>query len=892
MSTAEVRLGDDSPAPPSVIPLALLDGYKVKWSRETVARDIVQNFFDEVDDFREVAVEVDAARGAIEVRGPSRFDLEYLRYIGATTKVTRRTAGGFGEGFKVCALVLLRDFRCAVTAGSRRWEIKPFLRPMKLGNELCYEVRTLPAGDELAGSFVRIEQADARLCQTFASAKELFRHPDNPRLASPVFVDEASGIGVFEARDDDVGELYYRRQHRGHLRFRLGGALSFAFDDRLDALEGDRDRRDLALAAPLVAAVAARLPSPALEELVFRLRAYWQRGGKVLAALLGEAKRRGLRFSFPRRWLARADGGFFIEKHAERVGFHLGVHKLAAVGMPSVQDRFGAAREPRPPTAVEAARMAVTRDLYRHLSGEEPLFPRFRVVDVAIRGGDFRGKSCVVPAESLAAPFGEGIAPCLARLACGVGLRSRRNADRLTALLEGAMRRAGTLGPYEERWTVAAADPSREGVDPRDCTDNEVNDDSRRPTVAVIALAPPGFPPMRALQARVKALCEARRVGHYFLQRPVSGPRDAFAEYARGLPSLWIGATEIDPPRGRQPAYEVRTFPVGDGRALLPSDEALAAAIEIEAERSRRGRPGTPYLRERKRMNQGKVALARWLAVHAPDEYCALIESEAIEAASEAASETASGKLPLPILTLGKAMTKRRLPALLAEDEGEDDGEEHDIVWAACTALHRSHQRIAALLAAFEAAEPGLTRLDPAAEMALAALLRRAEQAIQGGAAEDAALAEAEAAASSVMEICRALDLAPLDASCARACVEEALARFWEVTAGGKEGGALAAARERFGDAVELAIRRHEERDADGNPPSCFELRAALAALYGRPPPGGAKKDSSAVAAAVTAAWEAAVAAGLGEIEAAARCLSAATEAAENQAPEISPRNS
>src|SRR5271170_7583713 len=155
-------------APPlEVLPLALLDGYKVRWTRETVARDIVQNFFDEVDDFREVAVEVDAARGVIEVRGPSRFDLEYLRYIGATTKAARRAAGGFGEGFKVCALVLVRDFRCAVTAGSGAWEIRPVLQPMKLGCELCYDVRTRPPGEEHPGSFVRIEGADARLCEAF-----------------------------------------------------------------------------------------------------------------------------------------------------------------------------------------------------------------------------------------------------------------------------------------------------------------------------------------------------------------------------------------------------------------------------------------------------------------------------------------------------------------------------------------------------------------------------------------------------------------------------------------------------------------------------------------------------------------------------------------------------
>ncbi len=293
MSNAEVQA--DEGAPPEIIPLALLDGYKVRWSRETVARDIVQNFFDEVEDFRQVTVEVDAGRGTVEVRGPSGFDLEYLRYIGATTKVTRRAAGGFGEGFKVCALVLVRDFHCVVTAGSRRWEIQPVLRPMKLGRELCYEVRTRPAEEAHPGSFVRIEGADARLCAVFAGAKALFRHPENPRLGRPIHVDAAAGIGVFEALDDKVGELYYRRQLRGTLRFAEGSALTFAFDARLDTLEGDRDRRDLALASPLVAAVAAGLPDEVLAQLIRRLRAYWHHGGKVLGALLGEARRRGLR---------------------------------------------------------------------------------------------------------------------------------------------------------------------------------------------------------------------------------------------------------------------------------------------------------------------------------------------------------------------------------------------------------------------------------------------------------------------------------------------------------------------------------------------------------------------------------------------------------------------
>ena len=349
---------------PEIVPLALLDGYKVRWSRETVARDVVQNFFDEVDDFRQVTIDVDDERRAVEVRGPSVFDFDYLRYIGGTTKLApgRRAAGGFGEGLKVCALVLLRDHGCALTLGGGAWEARALLRPMKLGRELCFELRRLP--DPQPGSFVRIEGPDRPLRDAFRTAKDLFVHPDNPRLKDPIHVDAQAGIGVYEPHGDHWGHLYYRRQHRGRLRFRDGGALTFRFDDRLPALEGDRDRRNLAAALPLVAALAARLPDEVLERLIRRLRASWNRGGGVLTALVAAAARRGLRLTFPRRWLARLKDARHLHEHAGRVGFHLGIPHLAALGMPTVEDRFGPLSALRAPAPVESARLQVARDLY------------------------------------------------------------------------------------------------------------------------------------------------------------------------------------------------------------------------------------------------------------------------------------------------------------------------------------------------------------------------------------------------------------------------------------------------------------------------------------------------------------------------------------------------
>ena len=134
-----IAIGGAGEAGGDVVPLALLAGYKVRWDRRTVARNVVQNFFDAAEDFGDVRIDTETP-GRVRVEGPATFDMEYLRYIGATSKRDTRAAGGFGEGFKICALVLLRDYGVGLRAGSGPWEIRPFFRPMKLGRELCYEV--------------------------------------------------------------------------------------------------------------------------------------------------------------------------------------------------------------------------------------------------------------------------------------------------------------------------------------------------------------------------------------------------------------------------------------------------------------------------------------------------------------------------------------------------------------------------------------------------------------------------------------------------------------------------------------------------------------------------------------------------------------------------------
>ncbi len=350
--------------------LSILDTYGVRWSHDTFARDLLQNFFDSTADFRAIAIDVapgEDGQGAAawwRSAGPETFDIELLAYIGATTKTSGRTAGGFGEGFKICALIGARDFGLTITAGSGAHELAVFFDPVPLGRELCYRVTSREEAP-LAGSYVRLEGCDAACIAAFQAAPAMFRHPDNPRLQQPIVVDEAAGVGVYAASDGTDGELYYRRQLRGRARFYTateGRPITLAHDGILDELEGDRDRRDLP-ALPLAEAVGQKLSPEDLHRVILHLMPFWKFGNEVLSGLLSAAVARKLRYPWPARWLARSAKRPGLVEFAERQGYFIALATFAELGMPT-PDQHYTSLETRPPTPRERGQFAVVRDLY------------------------------------------------------------------------------------------------------------------------------------------------------------------------------------------------------------------------------------------------------------------------------------------------------------------------------------------------------------------------------------------------------------------------------------------------------------------------------------------------------------------------------------------------
>ncbi|MFZ2959497.1 MAG: hypothetical protein WA705_21630, partial [Candidatus Ozemobacteraceae bacterium] len=110
-----------------IIPLNLVLDYPVSWTKFKVLRDFFQNFYDAVG-FREWGKKFhyEHSVNALSFRAEKVvFNYEWLVHIGASTKREEQAkyAGCFGEGFKIAALVAVRDFNWKISMTSDDWMI-------------------------------------------------------------------------------------------------------------------------------------------------------------------------------------------------------------------------------------------------------------------------------------------------------------------------------------------------------------------------------------------------------------------------------------------------------------------------------------------------------------------------------------------------------------------------------------------------------------------------------------------------------------------------------------------------------------------------------------------------------------------------------------------------
>lgn len=738
----------------------------------------------------------------------------------------------------------------------------------------------LPADQALAGSFVEIRRADAALRRAFGCVRDEFRHPTNPKLAKPVFVDEATGVGIYLSPNRHYGDVFYRKQRRGRVRFAEGGALTFAMDARVPDLEGDRDRRDLSAVTPLVRAVSALVPDAALADLVRRLRSSWGRGHAILTLLLRECGTRGLRLDFPPRWVARSKDyrHHALVDHADRAGLLLGVRHLALAGCPTAAARFGADERLREPTPVEGARIALLGQLFADLAGRPCPARTARVVELENRYGSehARRSTARLPARLLAGSAREAVAPLLARLAkVGHRFGTADAALFLTFLLEGALRQPDRIDAFIRSWDEAALDPHRvlasHPFGARMLDEVPREPDLGDAIVSAVVLVPSGLPGARELAERIAARVIARGGSPLVTVVGVDSVREALRSCAvGGLPCVQIRDRIVGASPRARAAYAARIGPAGE---IWPSEQQIdevLTEVMARALRANERRPGSSVLPVRLR-ERGRRALLRHLRRHDPEGHR---DELLMERLAEQVYGATRDRLPWSWVEVVK---RRALASARASSDvpPPDDGSEEAVRRLATIADSALGEAVAAALRiqeAFDAALPEGTGGPPAPGDATRSWARH--HALEAAVASwsstldlESALSAARRVADGLAEVVLLAEAASPDQACERHALHQA------TTGQGKD---AVVDVERFRDILDAATRWHREPDELGRRRTCSEF-AQVGTSVTRV--GLLVPEEDAVSSAVREAWAVARAGGASEGEALAQCLAVAEAA-------------
>lgn len=235
--------------------LNLLETYGVKWNLEKVGRDVLQNFFDAngqtldgVDIQTSIVEKMDAIdkqkikTGRVLIQAPQEYDWRELIHFGGTTKQDSETSvGGFGEGLKVAAFVLTRDFGAKqIMAASHDWELDYYFDNVK-SEAYRKPVKGLYAKkhkrDELPGNYLEIvfEGDDVeKKVKIFQDAKTLFYSRENPDFHGASFNNKATG--GFKVLSPDLKKPGWGKNQKGHL-YLAGQRTHYDSRDKWETVE-------------------------------------------------------------------------------------------------------------------------------------------------------------------------------------------------------------------------------------------------------------------------------------------------------------------------------------------------------------------------------------------------------------------------------------------------------------------------------------------------------------------------------------------------------------------------------------------------------------------------------------------------------------------------------
>lgn len=218
--------------------------WKVRWTPDNVARDLMQNFRDAAKGrLRQVSVKTTAA-GDVVVHGPEEFLIARLYYFGSEKSSAAGDLGGFGEGFKAAAVALLRDYGTTpIVVSGKDGVILSIAEQPIAGTDLHpIEYHFFRHNGSLRGTYLLLRGAEKSLLQAMNRSHDWFFDEQHPAITGAALVDN-SRIAVYPTNRRDGLGFYC-----GHLRTYLPNVPFVVHcknpEEKLEKLvSNDRDRR-------------------------------------------------------------------------------------------------------------------------------------------------------------------------------------------------------------------------------------------------------------------------------------------------------------------------------------------------------------------------------------------------------------------------------------------------------------------------------------------------------------------------------------------------------------------------------------------------------------------------------------------------------------------------
>ncbi len=269
----------------------LVMSYPVQWSLGHIMEDYIQNFYDVLGPERfagEFDFCYDENRQELRMEGRKGFHVEWLQYIGASTKRdgnAQYLAGKFGEGFKIASLCAYRDYKISVHMESRDWALDVIKIPGEIDGHsmdfLGYDIRERPYEDN---AVLLLGNVNGQAYQNFQTAMQSFFYPENPSFGEciastrdyAVYTVKPSGTS---GEHEMNGKVFASMQERAEIH-RI--PLIFCNHGYNPDREDDRDRWGFGFCdiEDAVSEIVVRLEGEVLRKVFMAFSPYWGTSGK------------------------------------------------------------------------------------------------------------------------------------------------------------------------------------------------------------------------------------------------------------------------------------------------------------------------------------------------------------------------------------------------------------------------------------------------------------------------------------------------------------------------------------------------------------------------------------------------------------------------------------